>query len=151
IPREEPPSGGKRAYVDKVIWRYVPDPWDAAEALSAGEVDWWQEPPLDFIPKIEQNPDLRTFLIDPLWSQGWLRPNWLHPPFNNKKARQALLHIMDQATYLSWVIGQPQYYRSCYSVFACGGPYATTVDARPMMEHDLAKARQLVRESGYEG
>jgi peptide/nickel transport system substrate-binding protein len=47
------------------------------------------------MPKIEQNPELQTFLFDPLGAQGWLRPNCLHPPFNNKKARQALLHMMD--------------------------------------------------------
>jgi hypothetical protein len=28
---------------------------------------------------------------------------------------------------------------------ACGGAYATTVGAEPMIEHDLSKARQLVR------
>ena len=154
IPRDEPPSGstgGKKVYLDKVIWRYIPDPWDAAEALAAGEVDWWQEPPIEFIPKIEQNPDLQTFLFDPLGAQGWLRPNFLHPPFNNRKARQALLHMMDQETYLSWAIGQPEYYRPCYSVFACGGPYATKIGAEPMIEHDLTKASQLVKESGYDG
>ena len=78
-------------------------------------------------------------------------PNWLHPPFNNKKARQALLYATDQVTYLHWSVGQPKYYRPCYSVFACGGPYATTVGAEPMIEHDLSKARQLVQESGYDG
>src|SRR5215813_8015273 len=31
--------------------------------------------------KIEQNRDLRTFLFDNLGRQGWLRPNFLHPPF----------------------------------------------------------------------
>jgi peptide/nickel transport system substrate-binding protein len=154
VPRDETPSGstgGKRAYLDKVIWRFYADHWDAANDLAAGEVDWWEEPPLEFISKIEQSPDLKTFLVDPLGEQGWLRPNWLHPPFNNKKARQALLHIMDQVTYLHWSIGQPQYYRPCYSVFACGGPYATTVGAERMIEHDLSKARQLVQESGYDG
>src|SRR5215813_14843833 len=77
IPRNEPPSGsagGKKAYVDKVIWLYAPDPWQVAEALAAGDVDWWQEPPLDYLPRIEQNPDLQTFLFDPLGTQGWLRP-----------------------------------------------------------------------------
>ena len=83
------------------------DPWDAANDLAAGEVDWWEQPPLEFIPKIEQSPDLKTFLVDPLGEQGWLRPNWLHPPFNNKKARQALLYTIDQV-YLYWSIGQPQ-------------------------------------------
>ena len=119
--------------------------------LAAGEVDWWEYPPLDFIPKIKQNPELSTFVFDPLGSQGWLRPNWLYPPFNNKKARQALLHMMDQVTYLEWAIGQSEYYRPCYSVFACGGPYATTVGAEPMIKHDLTRARQLVDESGYDG
>jgi peptide/nickel transport system substrate-binding protein len=154
VPRDEAPSGssgGKKVYLDRVIWRYIPDPWDAADALSAGEVDWWEDPPLDFIPKIEQNPDLQTFLFDRLGMQGWLRPNFLHPPFNNKKARQALLHMMDQETYLAWSIGQSEYYRPCYSVFACGSPYMTRIGAAPMVEHDLTKARQLVSESGYDG
>jgi peptide/nickel transport system substrate-binding protein len=154
IPRDESPSGstgGKRAYLDKVIWQYIAEPWDAANDLAAGEVDWWELPPFDFIPKIEQNPDFQKFVFDPLGTQGCLRPNWLHPPFNNKKARQALLHMMDQVTYLAWAIGQPEYYRPCYSVFACGGPYATSIGAEPMMAHDLSKARQLVQESGYNG
>ena len=154
IPRNEPPNGstgGKKAYLDKVIWRYVPDPWDAAEALAAGEVDWWQNPPLDFFSKIEQNPDLQKFLFDPLGVQAWLRPNFLHPPFNNKKARQALLHMMDQVTYLAWAASDSQYYRTCYSVFACGGPYETRIGTAPIVEHDLTKARQLVQESGYDG
>jgi peptide/nickel transport system substrate-binding protein len=150
VPRHEAPSGstgGKKVSLDRVIWRYLPDHEEAAAALTAGEVDWWEQPPLDFIPKIEQNPALRTFLFDPLGTQGWLRPNHLHPPFNNKKARQALLHMMDQVTYLHLAIGQPRYYRPCYSVFACGGPYATQAGAEPIMRHDLDRARQLVKES----
>jgi peptide/nickel transport system substrate-binding protein len=59
--------------------------------------------------------------------------------------------MMDQVTYLAWAIGQSQYYRACGSVFACGGPYATTIGAEPIMEHNLARARQLVKESGYDG
>jgi peptide/nickel transport system substrate-binding protein len=154
IPRDETPSGstgGKKVYLDKVIWRYIPDPWDAADDLAVGKVDWWQEPSFDFMPKIEQNPDLETFVFDPLGVQGWLRPNCLHPPFDNKKAREALLHMMDQVTYLAWAISQSQYYRSCDSVFACRGPYATKAGAAPIMEHDLTRARQLVKESGYDG
>jgi peptide/nickel transport system substrate-binding protein len=154
IPRNDVPSGstgGKQVYLDKVIWRYIPDPWNAAEDLAAGEVDWWEEPPLDFMPKLEQNPDLQTFVLDPLGEQGWLRPNFLHPPFNNKKAREALLHTMDQVTYLHWSVGQSNYYRACNSVYACGGPYATTVGAEPIMEHNLLKASQLLKESGYDG
>src|SRR5260221_14230822 len=69
IPRDEAPSGStgaKKAYLDKVIWKYIPDPWEAAEALASGEVDWWQEPEGAFLPKIEENPDLQPFPFDPL-------------------------------------------------------------------------------------
>ena len=125
IPRDEPPSGstgGKKAYLDKVIWRDVPDPWDVAEDFEAGKVDWWEQPPLDFIPKIEQNPDLQTLLTDPLGTQGWPRPNCLHPPFSSKKAREALLHMMDQVTYLALAIRQSQYYRPCYWYMPAAAP-----------------------------
>ena len=143
MPRDEMPSGstgGRKVHLDKVIWRYALDPRETAEDLAAGEIDWRDQPPPEFIPKIKQNPDLQTFAIDPLGTQGWLRPNCLHPPFNNNKAREALLHMMDQVTYLAWAVGQAEYYRPCYSVFACGGPYTTTVGAEPMMEHKLGGA-----------
>jgi peptide/nickel transport system substrate-binding protein len=45
VPRDEAPSGstgGKKAYLDRIIWRYIPEPWDAAEDLAAGRVDWWE-------------------------------------------------------------------------------------------------------------
>ena len=154
VPRQEPPSGstgGKKVYLDRVLWRYFPDPSDAEDALDAAEVDWWEDPPLDVIPKIEQSPDLQTFLFNPLGTQGWLRPNHLYPPFNNRKAREALLHIMDQVTYLHWAHGQSKYYRPCHSVFACASPYATKAGAEPIMRHDPDRARQLVKESGYDG
>jgi peptide/nickel transport system substrate-binding protein len=60
--------------------------------------------------------------------------------------------MMDQVTYLAWAIGQSQYYRPCpNSVYACGSSYATTTGTEPMVEHDLTRARQLVKESGYDG
>jgi peptide/nickel transport system substrate-binding protein len=154
VPRNEPASGsagGKKVYLDKVIWRWMPDHATAAAALAAGEVDWWEIPPLDFVPRIEQNSALATFLPDPLGTQGWLRPNHLHPPFNNKKARQALVHMMNQEMYLQAAIGVSKYYRPCYSVFACNGPYASKAGAEPLAKQNLERARQLVKESGYDG
>jgi peptide/nickel transport system substrate-binding protein len=153
-PRGEAPSGStgaKRVHLDKVIWRYIPDHATAAAALAAGEVDWWEIPPLDFIPKIEQNATLATFLPDPLGTQGWLRPNHLHPPFNNKKARQALVYAMNQQTYLQAAIGVAKYYRPCHSVFACNGPYSSKAGAEALGTANLERARQLVKESGYDG
>ncbi|MGH7278049.1 MAG: ABC transporter substrate-binding protein, partial [Candidatus Rokuibacteriota bacterium] len=103
VPRTEAPSGAagaKRVHLDRVEWRYIPDPATASAALEAGEVDYWENMPLDFAPRLEKNRDVTVFVTDPQGSQGWLRPNHLHPPFNNKKARQALVYMMNQETYL---------------------------------------------------
>jgi peptide/nickel transport system substrate-binding protein len=152
IPRPEPPSGstgGKKANLDKIIWRYIADPFEAAQALVTGEMDWWQEPPLDFFPKLRSNPEPARSTRCARLAEAKLASSAL--PFNNKKARQALLHMVDQETYLAWSIGQQENYRTCYSVYLCASHYATRVGAEPMMKHDLATARQLVKESGYDG
>lgn len=154
VPRKEAPSGstgGKVVHLDKVIWRYIPDATTASAALERGEVDWWENPPVDFAPRVEQNPALTTFVFDPRGQQGWLRPNHLHPPFNNKKARQALLYMMDQTKYLAAAVGVPKFYRTCTAVFLCDGPFESKVGTEPLQKQDLAKARQLVKESGYDG
>ena len=153
VPRSEPANGaagGKRAYLDRVIWRYMPDHATAAAAMEAGELDYWSNPTLDYVARLEKNPNLVSFLADPIGMTGWVRPNHLHPPFNNKKARQALLYAVNQETYLQAAVGQPKFYRTCPGIFTCGNaPYESTVAAPP--KPDLEKARQLVKESGYDG
>jgi peptide/nickel transport system substrate-binding protein len=152
VPRKEAPSGaagGKKALVDRCEWRYIPDAATASAALEAGEVEFWENMPLDFAPKLEQNPNVTVFVSDTRGSQGWLRPNSLQPPFNNKKARQALGYMVDQKTYLEAVIGNAKYYRTCPAVFMCGGTPFESATGAP--KQDLDKARQLLKESGYDG
>ena len=153
VPRREAPSGAagaKSVLVDRVEWRYIPDAATAGAALEAGEVDYWENVPLDFAPRLEGNQNLTVFVTDPRGSQGILRPNHLHPPFNNKKARQALLLAVDQAHYLQAVIGSSKYYTPCPGIFMCGGtPYESKAGAP--VKPDLGRARQLLKESGYDG
>ncbi len=154
IPRSEPASlaaGGKVARVDRVEWIYIPDQATAQAALAAGEVDYFEAPQLDLFPLLDSNPDLKVVLADPLGSQGWLRPNHLHPPFNHPKARQALLWMVDQETYMRAVAGDPKFWRTCGAYFVCGTPLETDVGSDALMTQDLAKAKQLMKEAGYDG
>ncbi|HEU5322914.1 MAG TPA: ABC transporter substrate-binding protein, partial [Methylomirabilota bacterium] len=152
VPRGESPSGaagGKRVFLDRVLWRYIPDAATAGAALDAGEVDYWENPPLDFVPRLEQSASLAVFVTDPRGTQGLLRPNHMQPPFNDKKARQALLWMVDQEVYLRAAIGQARYYRPCPGYFMCGGlPYESAVAAPP--KPDLERARRLLKASGYD-
>src|SRR3989449_5258978 len=151
VPRNDAPSGstgGKKVNLDRVVWKYIPDPATAAAALEAGEVDWYEQPSIDIAARLEGNKDIMVAIQDPRGTQGWIRPNHLQPPFNNKKARQALLYMVDQEKYLQAALGQPKYYRTCPAVFTCGGPFETAAGA---VKQDVNKAKQLVKDSGYDG
>jgi peptide/nickel transport system substrate-binding protein len=86
-----------------------------------------------------------------LESQAWLRPNHLFPPFNNLKARQALALSVSQEDYMMAFVGDPERFKECYAFFTCGGPFGTEVGSEPYRQPDIAKARQLLAESGYKG
>ena len=155
VPRKEPPSwaaGGKVVKVDRVEWIYIPDSATAAAALNAGEADWWEQMPPDLIPVLAKNKAVKVENIDPLGSMGLLRFNFLHPPFNNLKMRQAVLYALDQKDYVLGVAGDMKNGRVCYSFFTCGTPLSNEVGAEPMKgKRDLDRAKQLIREAGYKG
>src|SRR5439155_1158848 len=106
------------------------------------------QPSIDIAVRLEGNKDIMVAIQDPRGTQGWIRPNHLQPPFNNKRARQALLYMVDQEKYLQAALGQPKYYRTCPAVFTCGGPFETAIGA---VKQDVNKAKQLLKESGYDG
>ena len=78
--------------------------------------------------------------------------NWLHPPFDNVKARQALLYLINQQDVMRAAIGNPKYYRTCASYFGCGVPMENDENTQWFKEApNKAKARQLFQDSGYDG
>src|SRR5215831_15691302 len=77
------------------------------------------------------------------------RMNWLHPPFNN--ARQAAFMALRQQDFLEAVVGNPRYWRTCKALFTCGSPLATDAGMDGLLEGNAEKARQMLREAGYDG
>lgn len=154
VPRDEPASyaaGGKVAKVDRVEWHYIPDHSTAVQALLAGEVDYYEEPPVDLISRLKNDPSITVETVDPLGTQGVIRPNFLHPPFDDKRARQALMLAVQQSDYMYSIMGDPAYFEDfCGAYFMCGGPYETDIGSEPLREKNLDKARQLLEESGYD-
>src|SRR4249919_839868 len=153
VPRKEAPSwaaGGKVVKVDRVEWIYIPDSATAAAALNAGEVDWWEQLPPDLIPMLRNNKDIKVENIDPLGSMGMIRFNFMYPPFNNPKMRQAVLYAIDQNDYVIGIAGDKKNGHTCYSYFTCGTPLSSEVGAEPIKgKRDFDKAKQLIKEAGY--
>jgi peptide/nickel transport system substrate-binding protein len=155
LPRKEPAdglAGGKVVKVDRVEWIYIPDQNTALAAFNNGEMDVFELPQADFINSLEKNPNVKL-AKDKLGCQGWLRPNSLWPPFNNPKARQALLYMVNQEEYLA-AAGFPEKYRvkNCAAYFMAGSVNATDAGGEAVTGgQNLAKARQLLKEAGYKG
>jgi peptide/nickel transport system substrate-binding protein len=155
VPREEAPSfasGSKVAKVDRVEWLYIPDTATAAAALSAGEADWYEQPPADLVPVFAANKDIVVTTVDPLGNQGVLRFNQLQPPFDNRKMREAVLNLVNQKDYMGAAAGDPKYWKTCAALFGCGMPFETNAGADALLNGpNLAKAKQLIQEAGYKG
>jgi peptide/nickel transport system substrate-binding protein len=147
-----PRAGGKRPLMERIEWLYIPDQNTALAALNAGEIDYYEAPPLDFIASMERNRNIRIVSIDTLGTQGLIRPNHLFPPFNDPRARQALAHLVRQEDYMRVVVGNPRLYQNfCGAFFQCGSGNDTAVGSEPFMRPNIDRARELLREAGYNG
>jgi len=153
-PRSEPSdgmAGAKIVKVDKVEWIYLPDPNTATQALLKGEVDAFEQPTYDLLALLQKDPNITVKVLDKLGKMGHLRPNHLHPPFNNVKAREALTLLVDQEEFLAAMVGKQEFQQQCYAVFMCNAPFTTEKYSEAHRKANLAKAKQLFAEAGYKG
>jgi peptide/nickel transport system substrate-binding protein len=154
-PRAEAPdglAGGKVARLERIEWIAMPDPATAAAALQSGEIDFIEQPSPDIIPTLERNRNIRTFALNPVGFQVWLRINHTQPPFNDPRARQALLHLVNQQDVLNGVGIRPsEQLPYCPAYFFCGTPLESSAGAQGLRAANLDRARALLREAGYDG
>ena len=152
-PRAEPPSmlaGGKVVKIDRVEWIAVTDPLTAVNALTQGEIDLIEVAVPDLFPVMKADKNIALYGWNALGSQIIMRFNHLHPPFDNVKARQAAMYAVAQEDFLRAQVGDPEIYRVCNSPLVCGSPYEKSY-GNLLIKPDLDKARQLLKESGYDG
>lgn len=150
-PRSEASSGlagAKLAAVDRVEWLYMPDAQTALNALQAGEIDIFEEVPPDMLALLSKNRKVKVVPQDSLGVQVVFRLNSIQPPFNNPKIREAIRYMVDQNVFMRAYVDIPALYKDCPSFYMCSSPYYTDAG---WVKQDLAKARQLVKESGYDG
>jgi peptide/nickel transport system substrate-binding protein len=153
VPRAEPASGttgGKIAKVDRVEWINMPDQQASIFALQNGEVDFIENTPVDLIPDLKSK-GIQLPVTNKLGHQGMLRMNHLHPPFNDARARRALLYLIDQPNYLKAMWGDAGIWKTCRAFLACGSVLGSEAGAEPDFGKSRDKARALMAEAGYTG
>ncbi len=153
VPRSEPASGlagGKVVNLDRVEWIWIPDPLTAVNALLDGEIDMIENVTHDHLPVLEKSKGIQI-LIGKASNQYGFRLNWLNPPFNNIKARQAVAYALSQDEFLQAGVGDKRFYRPCKAMFTCGSPLASTAGMDGLVEGNAQKAKQLLAEAKYDG
>jgi peptide/nickel transport system substrate-binding protein len=146
-------SGGKRMMFDRIEWKILPDPATASAALENGEVDWWETPLPDLVPRLKRNRNIAVDISDPLGNIGTLRMNHLYPPFNDPRARRAILMGIDQADYMQAVVGEDtSLWKLLPSYFTPGTALYTEVGGDIMKgPRKYDEAKKLLAEAGYNG
>ena len=154
IPRKEPVNGiagGRIPAVDRVEWTFINDSSTAMAALQAGEQDYWDQPSLDLIPILKNDPNIVVSTRNPTGSYYMLQLNHSQPPFDNPKIRQAVAMAVDQSDFLKSAVSDPALIKPCYSYYGADSPYASEDGADVLKVKSIDKAKAALKEAGYTG
>ncbi len=139
-------TGDRLPYLEGILLQKIVDETQRINALRAGDVEWVQEPPHNFLARsiLEKPvPGIDTDYIVVGNQLIWF--NVTKPPFNNKKVRQAIACAIDKKEFLRamhWGLGKTINHQP----FIDESRFYIPVGDR---EVDLAKAKQLMAEAGY--
>jgi len=156
VPREEEASwlaGGKRIAADRIEFIIIPDGATAAAGLQTGEVDWWEFPLPDLVPMLRKNPKLVVDIQDRLGNVGIMSINHLFPPFNDVRARRAILMALSQPDYMQAFTGDDKsLWRPLPGFISHGSPYYNE-DGGEILKgaRQFDAAKRLLSQSGYAG
>lgn len=144
-------AGPKTVHFDRVEWHIIVDGSTAAAALQTGEIDWYEQPSPEIQMLLRRNRNVSVEAIDPLPLTGILRFNHLHPPFNDKRMRQAILPAISQQDFMQAVNGpDPALWMTNVGVFTPGTPLANDAGLAPLAgPRSVDRAKELMREAGY--
>lgn len=157
VPRSEGRPGGsagpKVAHIERVEWLTIPDASTASAALERGEVDWWEWPTFDLIPRLRSRREVKVWVSDTSGFLPFLRLNHLHPPFDNPAIRRALLPAIVQSDFTQAIVGEDEELRQDGVGFF---PPGTAMASDAGMEaltgpRDPEAARRALAAAGYRG
>lgn len=134
--------------IDKIILRVLPEENSRLMELEAGNVHVLRDVPTTFIEKLEGNADIQTFKRDST-QLGYLAYACDKEPFTDIRVRQAINHAINKEEIITYVFrgyGQPAY---GYLPPALKSEYYAD-SQKDGYDYDVEKAKQLLKEAGFE-
>ena len=145
-------AGPKIVNFDRVEWIVMPDPGTAAAALENNEADWWENPPNDLLPVLQQNGGVKLLDNGSLGTIGTGVLNHLHPPFDKPAVRRIVLEAISQADFMTAAAGtNREMWRDGIGIFSPGTPMASDVGMAAINgpRRDLATLKKDLPGAGY--
>jgi len=140
-----PKELGGRPYVDRLVYRVVPEPATLLTELETGAIDLYPGMPPQFAPRVRAS--TRARLVDyPDLSYEHIIWNTRRPPFTDARVRRAITRAIDREGLVRAV--RAGYARVANSTVS---PELWMHDpaAGAGMGYDTAAARRLLAEAGY--
>lgn len=137
-----------RPHIDRFIYRKIDNDDVRFNALRAGDIDMAERIPLPQAQRVEKG-EISGIKLYPaaLGDYRRLAFNTRRPPFDNIKMRQAVAYAVDKQNFLDevfWGFG------TVLDIKMPPGTKWTQIDF-PKRGPDLAKAKQLLQDAGYDG
>jgi peptide/nickel transport system substrate-binding protein len=147
-------------YPDEIIEKYglqISDEVTQVQRGAADEVFDGDVIPTDRLNELNSPQYQNQVHVNPLTADWYFAFNTTKPPFNNQKARQAVNYAADRAAYVKIGGGSALAQPTCqilppnFPGYKPYCPYTKGSDTTKWTGTDIAKAKQLVQESGTAG
>ena len=143
--------GGKKvAYLDEIDFIPVKDESVRTDGVTTGEYHVADIVPADAYERLKDNQNLQLVVEKPFrWIGGVF--NLTKPPFDNLKARQAVLAAVNDNDVLAAAIGPQPFWRLDPGISFIETPYHNQAAKELYNQHNLDQAKKLLQEAGYNG
>ncbi|MBN8749749.1 Oligopeptide-binding protein AppA [Xylophilus ampelinus] len=142
-------GGRKTPYLDTVTFRFIPEAGARNSALEAGEVQVLEQISPTAARRMKSNTAVASYEMMP-WSFQTIFLNANVAPTNNVKVRQAIMAALENEEIMA--ISTDGLYRMTHGWQHPGTPYYAGDVGKPLYnQHNVEKAKALLKESGYKG
>jgi peptide/nickel transport system substrate-binding protein len=138
-------GGWKDGQFDKIVFEEVPDASVRRQKIEAGEIDWASDIPRDSLTTLDARPDVKIVPAATFRNTQNIL-NTQKGPLKDVRVRKALAHSFPYDAFIKTALAG-------YGTQAKGPVPAGMLGHNPNIQpyaYDLDKARQLLKEAGYE-
>jgi peptide/nickel transport system substrate-binding protein len=144
-------TGAKHAYLDKLQYNIVTDAQVRLDGVQTGQYQFAVAVPQDLYPQVKTIDTVQPFLIKPYAWQAFVF-NKGAAPFNDVRLRQAVQYATNLQELGAAGVGNKDFWQIDASIFFPEQTTLHTLQGTNLYNvHDLAKAKQLMSEAGYNG